>query len=121
MNKTQIKKLAEKSFRNKDLDEKFVKDAAKRLKRSELKTYLRELYSLENKKTIKVFLPNDDQGNAKMVYQVFRKMYSNKKILIEIDPTLIAGIRIQNNDNIYELSFKSLFSNLLTSIEQKYD
>jgi F0F1-type ATP synthase delta subunit len=121
MTKNQIKKIAEKSFTNKNLNEAVVKGVAKRLKRSELKLYLKELYALENKKTVKVYLPTDNQENLKELYSIFKKIYPDKKIAIGVDTSLILGIRVENEDDIYELSLKNVFGNLIEHVGQAYD
>jgi hypothetical protein len=121
MIKNKIKKIAEKSFKNKKLDDKIVIEMAKRFKRSELKEYLRELYAMENKNTVKVFLPSDDEENIKQVYSTLRKMYKDKKIVVEIDPSLLVGIRVENEDNIYELSLKNIFTDFVSFVEHKHD
>jgi len=39
------------------------------------------------------------------------KIYPNKKIFIQVDDSLISGIRITEYDNIYELSLKDILEN----------
>lgn len=121
MNKTQIKKLAEKSFRNHNLDEKTIKAVASKLKRSELKEYLNQLYAAESKQTVKVFIPTESEDNLKELYKSFKKIYPNKKILVAVDPNLLLGIRIENEDNIYELSLRHVLEDLVEYIKQKHD
>lgn len=105
MKKNLIKKLAEQSYTKNALDSGKIAQVSKKLKREDLKVYIKNLKTLESKKTVTVTLPSDEGINE--IKSHFVKIYPDKKINFSIDPTLITGIRVVDFDNEYELSLRS--------------
>lgn len=102
MRKNLIKKLAEQSYTKNDLDSAKITEVSKKLKREDLKFYIKNLKTLEAKRTVTVTLPSDEGINE--IKSHFVKIYPDKKIVFSIDPSLITGIRVVDYDNEYELS-----------------
>lgn len=120
MTKKQIKKLAGLSFTRNNLDDRKVDSIAKLLKRSDLKEYVRVLKSIEAQKKVQVVIPNLSMIK-KGDLQKFQKMFPNKKILYEEDPSLLVGVKIINNDKVFEFSLKNNLENMDSFIETQYD
>lgn len=114
MNKKQIKQLAIQSYTKDNLDSKKVRLIANRLTRSELRTYVKFLKSYENQKKVTVFTPKSVVNNRN-----FSKIFPNKKIVFETDPSLLVGLRVVDNDNVYELSLKNTLEDLKSHINNE--
>ncbi|OGH23393.1 MAG: hypothetical protein A3F31_01885 [Candidatus Levybacteria bacterium RIFCSPHIGHO2_12_FULL_38_12] len=108
MTKKEIKKLALASYKGKNLDKKTVSRIVPLLSRKDIKTYINMIKLLEKKKTIIISVPGK---NIKATKQ-FQKLYPDKKIVYEFDPALIAGIKITDNDILYELNLKHTLDNI---------
>ena len=110
MLKKQIKKLAEASYTKGQLDSKKVKRVSNLLSRQDLKEYIKILKELENGKQVTVFVPRlyKNREIEKQLLDVF----PGKRILFREDPSLIAGLRVEDNDLIYELSLENTLENL---------
>jgi len=113
MDKKTIKKLAEASYTNGKLDEKNVNKIAKYLNKSELKMYIKDLKSIEKSQTVYVIVPN---LYTNLVVKDIKRMYPNKTVITQIDKSLIAGIKIVNNDEVYESNIKNNLNNLVKFI-----
>jgi len=99
-----IKKLAKASYTKDKLDEIKVNKIAKNLKNKDLKVYVKDIKTLESKKTVTVTLPSDD--SLKEIRNHFIKIYPDKKLVFAIDPALLTGLRVVDYDNEYELSLR---------------
>jgi len=113
MKKNLIKKLALASYSDSNLDVEKANTIAKKLKKEELKVYIKNLKILEAKKTVTVTLPNEE--SLRDIKNQFIRIYPDKKILVEIDPTLITGIKVVDYDNEYELSLKSFLEGSIST------
>jgi len=100
-----IKNLANSSFKNGVIDENKVIKIEKHLSRSDLKVYIKDLKNIKSEKIVTVTIPNED--GIKDIEGYFKRMYPNKKILVNIDEELINGIRVEDQNNEYEFSIKS--------------
>ena len=116
IDKTKIKKLARDSFVNTNMDERKIKKIAKLLNGENLRAYIRFLKRIEKKNTIDLILPTDKIGEVSKIVGKINKLYPNKKVMIQIDPTLIAGIRIVNDDLIYEVSLGKMLEEAVGKI-----
>lgn len=121
MTKKQIKKLASFSFIRNNLDSEKVNNIARFLKRSDLREYLRALKSIESRRKVVVLIPNLSQLKKSNLQKTFGKIFPGKKILYEEDLSLIAGVRVINNDQVFEFSLKNTLENLDTFLENQYD
>lgn len=118
MTNKQIKQLVLESYTKNNLDQKKIEAITKYLNRTELKEYIKTLKSFENQKNIIItlpVLPKEEEKNK------FEALFPEKKIVYNIDPTLLAGIRIKNNDFITEMNLKDTLEDLLNHISQTYE
>lgn len=116
MNIKKIKTLALASYTDKKLNIDKVNKIAGLLTRKDLKTYIKALKNYEKEKKVYVSLPfvyNDKR--------IFDKMFKGKKIIYKEDPTLMTGVKIVNNDIVYEHNLKNTLENITTHIGLAYD
>jgi F0F1-type ATP synthase delta subunit len=116
MTAKQIKNLASASYTNNTLDAKKVNRICKLLNRTQLKRYIQFLRNLERSKTVEVVVSklnvkNDLKGEL-------RKIFSGKKLRFSEDKSLIAGLKLIDNDDIYDFNLKNTFENLLSYINR---
>jgi len=116
MNKTQLKKLAILSYKNNIIDVKKVEKIVKLLKKSELREYVKYLKTIEKTKTLKVILPNNN--NQKECEKMLKIMYKKKNINVDYDENMIVGLKIIDNDLIYEYNLKDTLNKISNYIKQ---
>lgn len=116
MNKKILKTIVAKSYKNDILDSNKVYAIADSLSRYELKQYIRSLKNYENKKNVIVTTSFSIDN-----HKVFEKLFLNKKIVYKVDPFLILGIKILNNDNVYEFNLKNTLDHIVSHITKSYD
>lgn len=119
MTRRQIKQFAQASYKNNQLDEKIVMEIARRLNRKNLKAYIHALKQLEKQKNVFIALPNVNAYNKSE--KIFEKIFQNKRIAYQQDPSLLLGTRIQQNDMIYDFSLKKRLHTLAANIEERYE
>lgn len=119
MNRKIIKKIAEDSYSKKGLERAKVFEFARALKRRDLREYIRILKNFENRMTVTVTLPRENEISE--IRRRLNKIYPNKKIVFTIDPTILAGIRIVDYDDVYEMSLKNFLETKLDQITHRYD
>src|SRR3989344_4928998 len=100
----QIKKLAQSSFSKDKLDTEKIKKAVTLLNRSQLKAYIKYMKTMEAQRTVKVYIPLKKPTND--MDKKIKRTFLTKKIEYISDPDLIAGIRIIDDDIIYEFNLK---------------
>ena len=113
MDRKLIKKLVLASYTHGDLDEKKVIKIAKILKKGDLKLYIKALKANEMQNTVIVSTTLD---KTKELKNHLSDVFKDKKIIVEYDKSLIAGVKIQDFDNIYELNLKNKIKNLIKFI-----
>lgn len=113
MKKKTIKKLARSSYTNKTLDGTKVNRIVKYLTRGGLKVYIKDLKKIEMQKIVTVTIPNEH--GITEIKDYFKKIYPSKKIVVKINQDLINGVRVEEYDNEYEFSLKSLMSGAIKS------
>lgn len=118
MTKKKIKELAQISYSKNNLDEKKAYRITNLLNRKELKQYLKELKKIESKKSVEIILSKTPTKKSK---KMFENLFPDKKIIYNIDKSLMLGVRITNNDLIYEMSLKNTFQNLVSHLTHFYD
>lgn len=123
MTNKQIVSLARGSFIKNDIDYRKVKSIAKLLKRSELKKYIKTLKSIERKHTIYLSLPIGNKDKiSKDALDYLRKLFPEKNVEYIFDSSLMAGVKILNNDLTYDFNIKNAFKDLVSHIKQvNYD
>ncbi|MBI2189964.1 MAG: hypothetical protein HYU49_00290 [Candidatus Levybacteria bacterium] len=118
MTKKQLKDLALQSYTKDLLDQKKVESVARLLTRFQLKQYIRELRNSESQKTINIVLPHLP---AKTDQQMLSRLFAGKRIIYHVDKTLLLGIKIIDNDQVYDLNLKDTLDNLFTFVSSGYD
>lgn len=113
--KSSIQGLVLKSYNNNQLDQATVELIANKLTRRELKQYIRLLKQQEVKKQVFVTVPKTLSSEERDMIQ---KLFVGKKILFKVDPGMISGIRIVDNDVEYEVSLDKIFSSLLAHMSK---
>src|SRR5438105_3450643 len=93
--------LVVKSYKADQLDPAVVDLIANKLNRRQLKQYIRLLKQQESKKQVIVTVPKTLTSEERGMIQ---KLFTGKKIIYTIDPSMISGIRIVDNDVEYEVS-----------------
>ncbi|MFH1187070.1 MAG: F0F1 ATP synthase subunit delta [Candidatus Levyibacteriota bacterium] len=121
MTKKQIKKLVAGSYSGNNLNELRVRKIADKLTRENLKKYLKSLKNTEKQKRVTIVMPNIEIKDRREIEKMFKKTYKDKKISFITDPSLILGLKIINNDLIYELSLNDTFDKINEHLLNQYD
>lgn len=116
MNKKKIDKLVLASYENNNLDQKKVNKIASLISRSDLKKYIKGLKMVEKKKSLIILSPINNQD-----FKKFEKLFPHKKIIFKKDPSLMLGVKIVDNDIVYEFTLKNSLDKIVSYIEQNYD
>jgi F0F1-type ATP synthase delta subunit len=113
MKKKRIQELVTISYNGEQLDEKSVQLIADKLNRNILKQYISMLKAEEKKKMIFVTTPKPLTKNEREKISTF---FPKKKLIEQIDPSMIAGIKIVENDNAYEMDLNQIFHDIIRSV-----
>ena len=116
MNSKKIEKLVLASYSDSFLNQKKVNKISTLLSKSDFKKYINGLRLTEKKKSLIVSSPIKNSDLKK-----FEKLFPNKKIIFKKDPKLMLGVRIVDNDIVYEFTLKNSLDKILNYIEQNYD
>ena len=116
MTKKIIKKIALASYTRENLDSRKVNRIIKYLNRSELKMYIKAIRNYENSRTVTLLSPiiSGETGLTKGLKEIF----PDKKIVSVKDKNLIAGVRIIDNDTIYDFNIENTVKNLVSYMNQ---
>lgn len=120
MTKKQIEQLAFHSYAKGNLDLKKIEKYSAGLSRIDLKRYIRTLKNLEKKQRVEVIIPFINYRknvNEKMLKALFLK----RNIKYTIDPSIIAGVKIVNDDIVYNFNLKNTLEAIIENIEKQYD
>lgn len=116
MNSNKINKLIAASYRGDCLDQKKVNKIVSLISNSNFKKYINGLKLAEKKKNLIISSPIINSDLKKI-----EKLFPHKKIVFKKDPSLMLGVRIVDNDIIYEYTLKNSLDKILSYIEQIYD
>jgi F0F1-type ATP synthase delta subunit len=116
MNSKKIDKLVAVSYKGNYLDQTQVNKIASLISRSDLKKYINGLELAEKKKSLLILSPVNNQDVAR-----FQKLFPHKKIVLKKDPSLMLGIKVVDNDIVYEFTLRNSLDKILNHIEQTYD
>lgn len=116
MNSKKINKLVVTSYKDNYLDQKKVNKIASLISKSDLKKYINGLRLAEKKKSLIISSPINNQD-----FKKFEKLFPHKKIIFKKDPSLMLGIKVVDNDVVYEFTLKNSLDKILNYIEQNYD
>ncbi|MEX2013288.1 MAG: hypothetical protein WD967_02690 [Candidatus Levyibacteriota bacterium] len=120
MTKKQIKKLVLQSYTGRDLDTKKVDKLIAGISRKDLKVYVRVLKNWERKESVDIIIP-DEKYKKSLKVPMMKKIFPNKKIRYSTDSTLIAGVRIVNQDMVYDFNLKNTLEDIVEHIKEQYD
>ena len=118
MNKKLLKEIIHASYSGKDFDPKKVNAIADMLSRSELKEYINALKQEQQKKTVYIEMPILTDNPFK---KELEKLFPDKVISYDENKDLLLGLKITDNDIIYELNIKNRLERLKTFLEEQYD
>lgn len=118
MTKKQIHKLAELSYSEQQLDIEKVDVVVKKLSHEDLREYIKEIKYIEQERSVVVTIPYSADDTTKNTFSV---LFPDKKIVYNIDPKILPGIRIQMNDLLYEMSLTERIEKLVSHIHEHYE
>lgn len=115
MNKRFLNQLVLASYTNDGLDQIKVNKIASFLRRKELKEYIRALKTNERERSVIITsaFPLSKEDAEKM-----KQVYPDKKIITLSDPSLLLGLRIQDNDTIYQLNLHDSLERISEYVEE---
>lgn len=119
MTKKEIEILAQESYTGNALDEGTVIKFASYMDRKHLKTFIRELKKIEKNTNVVIALPN--QTSYTSAKENFKHSFKGKHLILQEDTSLLAGVRIVNNDMVYEQSLKHSLDEMIQTIENRYE
>ena len=117
MSKKLLKQLIDYGYKDNKLSSENVESVAKLLDRSGLNLYIKALKRREKKLSVFIDVPINNVN----VKGKFNEIFPNKKIVWNIDPSLMLGIRIINDDMLFEINLKDTLDRILSYIEEDYD
>lgn len=118
MRSSLLKKLVSASYNKQGmLEQNKVFTIADHLKRKDLKSYIKALKTNEAKTTV---LIETSSQKKNLIHAVARKLFPDKKIEYIYSPNLLLGIKVTDNDMVYEANLAHSFNSLLTGIKE-YD
>lgn len=112
-----MKQLVLVSYSDGVLDKKKVDKITKLLNRKSLKQYIKTIKSYEREHSVFIEVAHEMEAGV----LAFEELFQNKKIVYHTDPTLLFGVKVTDNDLVYEMSLKSRFDEILEKIKQNYD
>lgn len=106
------------SFSQGELDPNKINIIKNNLQRRELKNYIKELEKIIKRNT--VFITSSIPFNTESKIKI-ESLFPRKKIEYHINQSLIVGLRVIDNDNLYELDLKKILENISSHIIESYD
>ena len=116
MKKKLLKQLALASYTGNFLNEEKVQKIVNFLTRKELKEYIRELKTAEQRITVTIQTPSEH--GEERYGQLFKPLFPEKKVKFRQDPSLLLGIRIINNDLVTDINFQNSLRQIQAYIEE---
>lgn len=107
------------SYKNNQLDAKKVDEIAQSLNRRDLKAYIRALKLVEQQKKVYIALPNTNLYNT--TKREIQKVFSKKELVFTEDPSLLLGMRLVDNDMVYEMNLQNTLESILEDLSQQYN
>jgi len=115
--KSKLQKIVKHSYNDQQLDSKTVNMIADHMNRQTLKQYVSMLKQEEKKQQVIITSPKSlNETDKKNLQNLFPK----KKIIYIMDPEMINGIQITDNDNQYEVNLNQTFHDIIDHLS-KYD
>lgn len=117
MSKKLVKKLIDYSYENNKLNSKNVESVARLLGRRDLNLYIKALKRRERKLSVFIDVPINNLS----VKGKFKEIFPNKKITWDVDPSLMLGLRIINDDMLFEMNLKNTLDKIQSYMRENYD
>jgi len=117
MNRRNLQQLVVESYSDGELNVQKVNKIVDLLTKKELKLYIKALKNWERQNTVIVDVPHEHTH----VVQKLHALFPDKKIAVSVDPSLLLGMRMRHNDDIYEMSLKNTLHKITEHIEENYD
>lgn len=117
MTKRFLHQLVLTSYINNHLNAKKVDAIAASLTRHDLKAYIRALKLLEQQNRISVALPKANLYNE--VRKNLEKLFPNKQLVLEENPSLLLGMQLIDNDMVYEMSLRDRLEEIVDQINEQ--
>ncbi len=113
-----LKQLVLKSYQDNKLQSENVLMISETLDRKALKEYLAALKQTEKLRTVYVDVPFD--GDDEQIKEV-KSLFPGKNIVVRKDPSLLVGMRIANNDDVFEMNLRHHLDAIMSHVENDYD
>ena len=120
MNRKTLKQLVIESYSDGDLDPQRINKIADLLSRDELRLYIRALKNWDRQNKIVLQVPKDLNDNG-LTLKAVQEVFPDKKISVSLDSSLLLGMRLQSNDDIFEISLRNTLDKITQHIEEQYD
>lgn len=111
--KKNIKRLLLESKTRGKLDINKIKKNITFLTRTELKEYLMLLREERGREKVVIQMPVDQRFVGKSLKSFFKRKFKNKELEFIENKALLGGIRIEDNDNVLDYSFKNILEQAL--------
>jgi F0F1-type ATP synthase delta subunit len=108
--KKKLEELVQASYQDGKLDEVTVKRIADKLNRHMLKLYISLIKQAEKKKVVFVTTPKPLSGTDR---EKLKSLFPKKKIIEEIDPSMIGGIKVVENDEAFDMDLNRTFHDII--------
>jgi F0F1-type ATP synthase delta subunit len=115
--KKKIEHLVAESYKGEELDAKTVELIADHMNRQTLKQYISLIKQNEKKKQVIITSPKSLKDTDKKTLQ---ELFPKKKIIYVMDPEMINGIQITDNDKEYEINLNRTFHDIIDHLS-RYD
>lgn len=89
------------------------------LKKNELREYIKHLKTQISANKVRVLVPNLEKIDEIKIKKHFSKFFPDKKIFIEQNPELLLGIKVIDNDIIYDFNLKNSFDNMIEQFKEQ--
>lgn len=115
MTKRLLQQLVLASYKNNTLSPKAVEEISDHLDKKDLKAYIRALKLMEQQKRVYIALPKANLYNTSK--KALENLFPEKELVFEEDPTLLLGMRVVDNDMVYETSLKDRLNSILDEVQ----
>ncbi len=116
MTQKDIKALVVASYKKDQLNESAIARIAKVLSRKDLKAYIRALKLEEKKRKIYIALPSKSVYNTSK--KSLEKIFKDKELVFQEDPTLLLGLKLVDNDTVYDMSLKNRLQTIQRGVSE---
>lgn len=119
MTKRLLQQLILASYSDKKLDARKVDTISGRLDTHDLKAYIRALKLMEQQKKVYIAMPKANVYNTSK--KTLEHIFPDKELIFAEDPSLLLGLRLIDNDMVYDMSLKSKLENVLDEVDNQYN